>query len=169
MVRSGLGAALALALAACSGGDDTSGGSAAPAVSGSGAPVAFGSTLNNQELMAHVIDYNAFEIWHRQGWVYSADGVEELFPTDDEGWFAAESAAATLAELSNTLLLPGRLPPDADDAADWISYAHELNRTSLVAMQRAEAQDKEAFFDAGGDIYVVCRSCHEQFVIGDIE
>ncbi len=167
MVRSGLGAALALALAACSGGDDTSGGSTAPAASASGAPVAFGSTLNNQELMAHVIDYNAFEIWHRQGWVYSNDGVEELFPVDDEGWFAAESAAATLAELSNVLLLPGRVPQD--DADDWVRYAHELNRTSRAAMETAEAQDKEAFFDAGGEIYVVCRSCHEKFVIGDIQ
>ncbi len=168
MVRTGVTAALAMALAACSGGENAP--EATAGQTAAGAPQAeFRTELNNQELMAHVIDYNAFEIWHRQGWIYSADGVEELFPTDDEGWFAAENAAATLAELSNTLLLPGRVPPDADDAADWISYAHELNRTSIVAMQRAEAQDKEAFFDAGGDIYVVCRSCHEQFVIGDIE
>lgn len=168
MVRTGMTAALLMGLAACSGGESAP--AATTGQTATGAPQAeFRTELNNQELMAHVIDYNAFEIWHRQGWIYSAEGVEELFPTDDEGWFAAESAAATLAELSNTLLLPGRLPPDADDAADWISYAHELNRTSLVAMQRAESQDKEAFFDAGGDIYVVCRSCHEQFVIGDIE
>lgn len=168
MVRIGITAAVAMALAACSGGDDASAPATTtgPASSGGG-QVEFRSELNNQELMAHVIDYAAFEIWHKQGWIYNADGVEELFPTDDEGWFAAENAAATLAELSNVLLLPGRVPPD--DSDDWVRYAHELNRTSLVAMQTAEAQDKEAFFDAGGEIFVVCRSCHEQFVIGDIE
>lgn len=167
MVRYGVGAALIFMLSACSGGNETS----QPPASSQGAttaqPVAFGATLNNQELMAHVIDYNAFEIWHRQGWIYNADGVEELFPVDDEGWFAAESASATLAELANVLLLPERIPQDAPD--DWIRYAHELNRTARVAMDTAEAQDKEAFFDAGGEIYVVCRSCHEQFVIGEIE
>lgn len=166
MIRTGCMAGLMFVLAACSGGDEPSAPPASQASIG-GANVALGSTFNNQELMAHVIDYNAFEIWHRQGWVYNADGVEELFPVDDEGWLAAENAAATLAELANVLLYPDRLPPD--DSDDWIRYAHELNRTSLVAMQYAEAQDKEAFFDAGGDIYVVCRSCHEKFVIGEIE
>ncbi len=167
MFRTVLSAALVCVLAACSGQNGADGGSNASGPAVSAVQATFGSTLNNQELMAHVIDYNAFEIWHRQGWVYTSEGVEELFPTDDEGWFAAESAAATLAELANVLLLPGRIPQDDPD--DWIRYAHELNRTSLVAMELAEAQDKEAFFDAGGDIYVVCRSCHEKFVIGEIE
>lgn len=167
MLRTGLSAALLLALAACSGGNDNNAAKASTADTPTAPQAAFGSTLNNQELMAHVIDYNAFEIWHRQGWVYSREGVEELFPVDDEGWFAAESAAATLAELSNVLLLPGRIPQDSPD--DWVRYAHELNRTALAAMEQAESQDKEAFFDAGGDIYVVCSSCHQKFVIGEIE
>lgn len=165
MVRYGLGAALIFVLSACSGGNDTT---EAPTASGGGSTTQsaeFGPTLSNQELMAHVIDYNAFEIWHRQGWVYTADGVEELFPTDDAGWFAAESAAATLAELSNVLLLPSHIPDDSPE--DWVRYAHELNRTAREAMDTAEAQDKEAFFDAGGDIYVVCSSCHLKFVIGE--
>lgn len=165
MVRTGLAAIAALVLAACSGGGD---GAANPSTGAANAVSAeFSSTLNGQELMAHVIDHSAFEIWTRQGWVYNADGVEELFPQDEEGWLEAENASATLAELANVLLLPGRIP--ADGADDWVRYAHELNRTSLAAMQTAEAQDKEAFFDAGGEIYVVCRSCHEKFVIGDIE
>lgn len=169
MVRTGLAAVAALVLAACSGGGD---GAASPTTGSTPAIAAsaeFATGLNGQELMAHVIDHSAFEIWGRQGWIYNAEGVEELFPQDEEGWLDAENAAATLAELANVLLLPGRIPPDADDADDWVRYAHELNRTSLVAMQTAEAQDKEAFFDAGGEIYVVCRSCHEKFVIGDIE
>lgn len=165
MLRNGLSAALLLALAACSGGDNANSATAPTTSTPAATQASFGSTLNNQELMAHVIDYNAFEIWHRQGWVYNSEGVEELFPTDDAGWFAAESAAATLAELSNVLLLPSRIPQDNPD--DWVRYAHELNRTALVAMEQAEAQDKEAFFDAGGDIYVVCSSCHREFVIGE--
>lgn len=169
MMRTGLAAIAALVLAACSGGGDGATIASTGAGSANAVSAEFSSTLNGQELMAHVIDHSAFEIWGRQGWIYNADGVEELFPQDEEGWLEAENASATLAELANVLLIPSRLPPDADDADDWVRYAHELNRTSLVAMQTAEAQDKEAFFDAGGEIYVVCRSCHEKFVIGDIE
>lgn len=116
------------------------------------------------ELMAHVIDNAADGIWLNQGWVTNAEGTTELFPTDEAGWLRVENAALTLAESSNLLLLPGR-PLDDDPA--WTEYAHEMHATAMAAHDAAVARDKQAFFDAGGAIYVVCRDCHQRYIVGE--
>lgn len=160
-------AAITLGLAACGGdGGENDAASAPPAGSTpgegmGGATLAdFRPTLNMQELMAHVIDYNAFEVWHRQGWIIG-DTVVELFPTDDDGWIAAENAARTVAEASNLLLLPGR--PLDDDRA-WVDFAHQLNEAATKAGDMAEKKDKDAFFNAGTDMYRACRGCHQRYI-----
>jgi hypothetical protein len=124
----------------------------------------FKSALPVKELMGHVIDYNAFGVWHNQGWVLDESGWHELFPTDDAGWLAAESAAISLAEASNLLLLPGRPP---DDDRRWVDNAHALYDAAMKAQATAQKQDKQAFFDAGGDIYEACVTCHAHYVQGD--
>lgn len=160
--------ALSLGLAACGGDGGEDDASAPPAGSTpgegmGGATLAdFRPTLNMQELMAHVIDYAAFEVWHRQGWIIG-DDVVELFPTDDDGWIAAENAARTVAEASNLLLLPGR--PRDDDRA-WVDFAHQLNEAATKAGDMAEKKDKNAFFDAGTDMYRACHGCHERYIAG---
>ncbi len=160
-------AAITLGLAACGGdGGENDAASAPPAGSTpgegmGGATLAdFRTSLNLQELMAHVIDYNAFEVWHRQGWIIG-DDVVELFPTDDDGWIAAENAARTVAEASNLLLLPGR--PLDDDRA-WVDFAHQLHDAAMLAGDMAEKKDKDAFFNAGTDMYRACRGCHQRYI-----
>ena len=160
-------AAITLGLAACGGdGGENDAASAPPAGATpgegmGGATLAdFRPTLNMQELMAHVIDYNAFEVWHRQGWIIG-DSVVELFPTDDDGWIAAENAARTVAEASNLLLLPGR--PLDDDRA-WVDFAHQLQEAATLAGDMAEKKDKDAFFNAGTDMYRACRGCHQRYI-----
>ncbi len=160
-------AAITLGLAAC-GGDAGESDAVSTAPAGStpgegmgGATLAdFRTSLNLQELMAHVIDYNAFEVWHRQGWIIG-DTVVELFPTDDDGWIAAENAARTVAEASNLLLLPGR--PLDDDRA-WVDFAHQLHDAAMLAGDMAEKKDKDAFFNAGTDMYRACRGCHQRYI-----
>lgn len=160
-------AAVTLGLAAC-GGDGGENDAVSPAPAGStpgegmgGATLAdFRTSLNLQELMAHVIDYNAFEVWHRQGWIIG-DTVVELFPTDDDGWIAAENAARTVAEASNLLLLPGR--PLDDDRA-WVDFAHQLHDAAMLAGDMAEKKDKDAFFNAGTEMYRACRGCHQRYI-----
>ena len=111
MIRLSAALAMAFAIAACSpNSDDTpSVATGAPVEGMGGATLAdFKTDTNMKDLMAHVIDFSAFGVWHNQGWLIDADGMHELFPTDEAGWVAAESAAFTLAEASNALLLPGR-------------------------------------------------------------
>jgi hypothetical protein len=179
MIRSSSARVLALALAlgigslglaACGNGgsDDADVVSKAPAGSTpgegmGGATLAdFRPSLDLKEFMNHVMDYNAFEVWHRQGWIIG-DTVQELFPTDDDGWIAAENAARTLAEASNLLLLPGR--PQDDDRA-WVDFAHQLNDAAMKAGDMAEKRDKDAFFSAGTDMYRACHGCHVRYIVG---
>ncbi len=168
MIRLSAALALALAIAACS--PNTEAVSTAPAGSTSGEGMG-GATLADfktdtvmQDLMAHVIDFNAFAVWHNQGWVIDETGVHELFPIDEAGWVAAESAAFTLAEVSNTLLLPNRPP---DDDRRWVDWANQLYTAAKKAQATALAKDKQAFFDAGGEIYDACVACHNHYVQGD--
>jgi len=158
--------ALTLGLAACGGDGGENDASAPPPGSTpgegmGGATLAdFRTSLNLQELMAHVLDYNAFEVWHRQGWIIG-DTMTELFPTDDDGWIAAENAARTVAEASNLLLLPGR--PLDDDRA-WVDFAHQLHDAAMKAGDMAEKKDKDAFFNAGTDMYRACHGCHQRYI-----
>jgi len=165
MIRMPAGLALVALLAAC--GQKTD----APAAASTGAAGMGGATMADlrtalplKELMAHVIDYNAFSVWHKQGWVIDEDGEHELFPVDDAGWHEAESAALTVAEATNSLLLPGR---PQDDDRRWVDDAHALYDAAMKAQAAAERKDKQAFFDAGGEMYVACVSCHSHYVQGD--
>ena len=169
MIRLSAGFALAVILASCSPKSDAPAASTAPGAASSTSMGAatindFKSALPVKELMGHVIDYNAFGVWHNQGWLLDDGGWHELFPTDDAGWLAAESAAISLAEASNLLLLPGRPP---DDDRRWVDYSHALYDAAMKAQATAQKKDKQAFFDAGGEMYEACVTCHAHYVQGD--
>jgi hypothetical protein len=167
MTRSSTALALALALAACSPSDAPSNAPSGfkPGEGMGGATLAdFKTDTEFKDLMAHVVDYTAFEVWNRQGWIIDIEGIHPLFPTTDDEWFKAESAAFTLAEVANTLILPGR-PRDADRR--WVDYSHELYTAAKKAQAMALARNEEAFFDAGGEIYQACVACHNHYVQGD--
>jgi len=164
--------ALAVALGGCGNGGEapapagTAGtGSGAEHLSESVTVEDFRPELPLKEVMGHVIDNAADGIWLHQGWTVTEAGEEDLFPKTDAEWLATENAALTLAEVSNSLLLPGR-PQDEDRA--WVDYVHRLHDAAIKTHEAAEAKDKNAFFDAGGEIYVVCRDCHQRYILGEI-
>lgn len=159
----GRGAALGLlfALAGC-GGSSASGektATPAPAVKAIGGDAPFDAGLSMQELMAHVVQYSAEGIWERQGHVIDAKGEHSLFPKNDEEWEKAESAALTLAEVTNTLLAPGRRVPEPE----WDRAVVEVRRIAREAARAAEKQDKDAFFAAGGKLDAACDGCHARY------
>jgi hypothetical protein len=167
MMRSSAALVAALFIAACSPNSSAPSrpASTAPAGDRMGAATLddFRTDITLQDLMAHVIDYNAFGVWRRQGWIIG-DEIQELFPTDDDGWHAAESAAFSSAEGANLLLMPGR--PLDDDRA-WVDAAHMLYDASMKAQAAALARDKVAFFNAGSEMYQACVACHNRYVMGN--
>lgn len=112
------------------------------------------------ELMHHVIDYSAEGIWKWEGWVSDENGRRSLFPSNDEEWEQAESAAQTLSELTNVLLLPGR---KVDDPR-WTSAVLKVRGAALDLAEAAKKQDQDRFFQVGGELDDACESCHVAFV-----
>ena len=48
--------------------------------------------------------------------------------------------------------------------ARWVDCAHQLYDAAMKAQATALARDKEAFFNAGGDIYEACVACHNRYI-----
>lgn len=119
----------------------------------------YNTELNVQELMALVLEPAADILWDSGGWVMDAAGYEELYPTTDDGWAYVRAQAAIVVESGNSLAIPGR----AEDNDAWMIYSEGLSEAGVLAMEAAAAQDKEAFFQAGAQLYSVCTACHQAY------
>lgn len=152
--------ALLFVLAGCGGSSASNEqGAPAPTAKTIGGEAPFDAGLSMQELMAHVVQYSAEGIWERQGFEVDAKGEHSLFPKDDAEWEKAEGAALTLAEVTNTLLVPGRRVPEAE----WDKAVVEVRRIAREAAKAAEKHDKEAFFAAGEKLDAACDGCHARY------
>ena len=118
----------------------------------------FVAIAGHHELMEWVLDPAADVIWDSAGFIITVEGEEDLSPTEAAGWENVVRNATVLAESSNLLMMPGH-----SAGADWDEFAVALRGTSQLAIAAAQAQDADALFDAGGQIYQVCRACHEQY------
>lgn len=113
---------------------------------------------NVQQTMAWILMPAADVIWDSAGTIITAEGRTELAPTTDAGWENVRNHAAIVAETGNLLMMPGRAA-----GPEWIAYAQGLHATGRQAMQAAEAQDADALFDAGGQLYQTCVACHARY------
>ncbi len=111
------------------------------------------------ETMRLVLEPAADLVWDSAGQIISLEGVEDLAPTTAEGWLQVAHAAAVVAESGNLLMTPSR----ARDAGEWTEISRGMVRAGVRAREAAEAQDADALFAAGGHLYNVCVSCHQQY------
>lgn len=115
------------------------------------------------ELMEGLVAPAADVVFKSVGSIISEKGIEEIQPKDDQGWEVVEHAALGLAESANLLMLEGR----AVDQGDWIKHSQDLIDRSLDAAKMAKEKDKDGLLEAGGEVYVVCQSCHMQYIKED--
>lgn len=144
--------ALTTALMACSGdqgADDADG----------AAETVYNTSLDMQDLMALVLEPASDILWDSGGWVLDSAGYEELYPTTEDGWAYVRAQAAVVVETGNMLALPER----REDNDAWVIYSQGLSEAGLRAMNAAQAQDKEEFFQAGAQLYSVCTACHQAY------
>jgi mono/diheme cytochrome c family protein len=116
-------------------------------------------SLGIVEFMNQVVDPTADELWATAGWVNSADGYYELYPTTDEEWNRVRQHAAMIVEIGNMLALPGRAVEDER----WQVYAQGISSAGIMAMNAAAEQNEEDYFQAGARLYSVCSACHQAF------
>jgi cytochrome c553 len=122
----------------------------------------FQEVVDVKQLMNWIMEPSSDVIWDAVGTVITAEGEENKRPETDEQWTAVRDAAAVVAESANLLLTPGRIR----DEDDWVKHAHELTKAAQAAIAAAEAKDVDSLFTTGGDIYLACTACHEQYAIG---
>jgi hypothetical protein len=124
--------------------------------------VQFREIADVKQVMNWIMDPASDVIWGSVGTIITEEGEQNLRPETDEQWTAVRDAAAMVAESGNLLLTPGRLR----DQGDWVKHSHELTKAAQEAIAAAEAKDVDSLFTAGGDIYLVCTACHEQYALG---
>ena len=149
-----LAAILALVVSGCDPGESRT----SPKVADS-APD-FRPVADVKQTMNWILHPAAEVIWDSAGAIITAEGETDLAPTTDEGWELVRNGAAVVAEAGNLLMMPGRAA-----GPDWVAYAQELTVAGEVVMAAAAARDADALFDAGGQLYQVCRACHEVYMV----
>ncbi len=128
---------------------------------------AYRPVVNVRQTMEWILDPAVDVIWDSAGFIITAEGETDLAPTTDEGWDHVRNSAAVVAETGNLLLMHGgsAAPASIAPGPDWDAFARALAGAGETAIAAAEARDAAALFDAGGQIYQVCRACHQQYLV----
>jgi hypothetical protein len=112
------------------------------------------------EIMEGPVAHAAEVYWGSVSTIVDKDGITENFPTTDEQWEAVWSAAITISEAGNLLMMA----PRAKDDADWMKWSAQLVDVGVDARKAAESKNPEKVLELGEQVYNVCTSCHMQYI-----
>jgi hypothetical protein len=154
----------------------------------SSAPAAMTPVLSIRELMRHIIDPMADEVFDAAVVDVSTSGTTTTVPVSDDDWVKVELGLLTLAETSNLLKMQRRVAPVGEaeessapgvpapelspleiqakidqDRVRWNQFADDLRTVALASLPVVKARDPEAIFKVGGDIDDACEACHLEF------
>lgn len=115
-----------------------------------------------KEFMGHVMQFAGENVWKWQGTITDATGEHDLRPKTEKDWEEAESAALTLAEITNLLMMPGRRVDDPR----WDQSVALVRDVALREAKAAEKKDFDTYFEVGGELDGACESCHVHFAPG---
>jgi len=118
-----------------------------------------GASLPLPELMGHVMQRNAVQLWAWTASETDAAGTHSGEPRDAQGWEDAESDALTLRQLAQVLKAP---PYDPGDPR-WGRLASDLEIAAGASADAAERKDVAALVRAGEAINDRCVACHLVF------
>jgi hypothetical protein len=121
-------------------------------------PPPFQARVDMKTFMEHVLTPAANVIWRVNGVTIDAGGERDLGPKSDADWENVVSGAATLAEASNALMIPGR----ALDA-EWNAYALKLCDAAGKAYAAAEAHDLKTVSEVSDRLDGICAACHRHY------
>lgn len=119
------------------------------------------AAAETKKLMVEVVDPQAQILWKAAGSYSDETGNHDLRPTTDEGWRAAQDAAAAVAEAGERMLAA---PYSEGRGEDWQAFARgmvELARRNEQAV--ADRLSDDELLALGGDLYNVCKACHEAY------
>ncbi len=112
-----------------------------------------------EDVMHDVVYPHAEVVWDSVGTIITVEGTNEIRPGNEDEWMRVMQSAYTLAEAGNLLMMDGR----ARDTEDWMAYANGLIDAAMQVLEAADNRDDQGVFDTGGELYVACTACHEQY------
>ena len=117
------------------------------------------------DFMMEVMQPAADVVWGSAGWVIDAEGEHNLAPTTDEGWAESRQGALDVIAAGEAL----KTADFAYDQENWVAFADGIIAAGGLARDAADAQDDEAMFEAGAQLYRVCLACHQFYRVGEFE
>jgi hypothetical protein len=118
----------------------------------------FQAHVDMKTFMEHVVQPAATVVWSVNGVIIDDKGEHDLSPKTDEDWEKIVTAAATLAEATNALMIPQR----ALDA-DWNRYAGKLAAAAAKAYRAAEEHDLKSVSEVSDQLDGICSACHRHY------
>jgi hypothetical protein len=167
--------------AVCSKPAPTTSTSAAPPLLGEMTPV-----VSVKELMNHMIDPIADNIFDAVWWDTTDKGLVEHRPKSDEDWDKVKTGAVTMVEGIELLKVPRPFAPAGDvnnsvglnppelsptqikakidkDPVLWIAKIQALRNVGLEVLEVVKKKDVDALWQAGGDLDEACEACHLEY------
>ena len=114
--------------------------------------------VDMKTFMEHVLQPAARVIWCVNAIMIDREGEHDLAPKTDDDWEKIVSAAATLAEATNALMLPQR----ALDS-EWNGYATKLAVAAEQAYRAAENHDLKSVSEVSDRLDGICAACHRHY------
>jgi hypothetical protein len=114
--------------------------------------------VDMKTFMGHVLTPASAAIWSVNGIIIDKNGEHDLSPKSDDDWEKLVSAAATLAEATNALMIPQR----ALDA-EWNKYVKKLGDAADKAYRAAEAHDLKSISEVSDRLDGICAACHRHY------
>lgn len=112
-----------------------------------------------KQIMIGITNPAAYVLYEAVGTKSTAQGVEEIAPHTDADWAKVESAGAAVVESGNLMLTGSR----AIDKGDWVKMTRDMMDKAQLAMNAAQAKDKDKIVETGGDLNVTCDNCHARY------
>jgi hypothetical protein len=130
-----------------------------PALSESTGPaLPFRPHVDMKTFMEHVLTPAATIIWRSNGVVIDDKGEHDLSPKSEADWEQIVSGAATLAEATNALMIPQRVPDQ-----EWIFYAQKLSEAADKAYRAAEEHNLKSISEVSDQLDGICAACHRHY------
>ncbi len=121
-------------------------------------PTPYKAYVDMKTFMEHVLTPAATPIWRSNGWINDYKGLHDLSPKTNDDWETIESGAATLAEATNAMMIPGRARDD-----QWNHYVQILAASAQQAYIAAGKHDIKGINKVSDSLDGVCAACHKHY------
>src|SRR5580765_8497037 len=139
-----------------------------------------------KELMKHMIDPIADNVFESVKIVVTAAGTQEIQPRTQEDWDRVQMGGVALAEAAQLLKIPRPFAPAGDennstgpDASElspaqitaklekdpvlWNAKVQALRNVGMEVLEIVKQKDAAKLWDAGENLDDACESCHVQY------